>query len=93
MSEGDDTVDAMQEADDRALGAQFDAIEPSDERLGRMEAGALASFDATQRSLTAEWIELLRVRPVANAALTLTAAAALILVTPIGWMLLALLRR
>lgn len=78
---------------DEALRDRFAALEPPEEALDRMEEAALAAFDATQRSLAAEWVELLRVRPAAHGVLTLAAALALLIVTPLGSLLLSLLGR
>lgn len=82
----------MKQTDDDFLESAF-ASELPPEAFARIEEAALASFDASQRSLTAEWIELLRVRPAVNSVLTLAAALALLAVSPIGSLLLTLLRQ
>lgn len=71
----------------------FASLELAPDAFARIEAAALASYDASQQSLTAEWVDLLRVRPALNGALTLAAALALLVVSPLGALLLALLRR
>lgn len=72
---------------DEALGR----LDPEPERMRRMEEAALSAFDAHQQGLTAEWIGLLRARPAVHGGLALAAAAALVLVSPIGAALLWLL--
>lgn len=69
------------------------ALDPSPEAEARMEAALMRALDAPpsapvevapEQSLTAEWIELLRLRPAANSALVLAAAAVLYFTTPLG---------
>jgi len=67
--------------------------DPPSKALDRMEQATLAAFDVTHGSLAAEWVELLRVRPAVHGALTVAAAAALLVVTPLGAIILSLLGR
>ena len=83
----------MNEAPDDALRERFAALEPPPGALDRMEQATLAAYDVTHGSLATEWVELLRVRPAVHGALTLAAAAALLVVTPLGALLLSLLGR
>jgi len=76
---------------DARLEAAFEALDPGPPRVERMKGALLAAY-APPPSLAAEWLTLLRARPVANTILTLAAAAALLLAASLGslpWALLS----
>ncbi len=84
--------------EEQQLAALMHALDPSPQAEQRMEAALMralvgASPDVApldlldtqpDQSLTAEWIELLRLRPAANSALVLAAAVVLYFTTPLG---------
>ncbi|MBN2498928.1 MAG: hypothetical protein JXR96_30340 [Deltaproteobacteria bacterium] len=78
--------------EDRTLSRAMNALNPGPAQLARMESSVLTALERSRRSLAAEWIELLRVRPLVHAGYSLAAAAGLLLVTPLGAVLLSLLR-
>ena len=66
------------------LEAALESLEPEVAVRARLEERVLAAYEAEQRSLAAEWLDLFRVRPVRAAARTVAAAASLLLLTPLG---------
>ncbi len=76
---------------DRELSEHFALLEPPAERLQAIRRRVLAEQALDQTSLAAEWVELLSARPV-NLGYVAAAAAALLLFSPIGSLLLAALR-
>jgi hypothetical protein len=79
--------------EDHDLAHAMRALDPDDLQLARMERVVLRAFEAEQRSLATEWIDLLRVRPVVHGGYALAAAALLLLLSPLGMLPLTLLRR
>ncbi len=66
------------------LEAAFASLEPDTAVRARVEDRVLVAYEAEQRSLAAEWMNLFRVGPVRTAARTVAAAASLLLLTPLG---------
>lgn len=62
----------------------FDALEPSGAARARMEDSILAAHAISQRSLTADWLELVRTTPATGFFLVAASTAALLLASPIG---------
>jgi hypothetical protein len=56
-----------------------------------MEARVLAGYEAEQRSLAAEWLDLFRVGPVLNAGLAVGAAAGVAVAGPFATVLMLVL--
>ncbi len=89
------------EREDILLGEAFDALGPSSERVAEMERRLFAALEVRDalsppkqspvRALAAEWLELLRTRPVANGALVAAAALVLALTSPLALLPFALL--
>jgi hypothetical protein len=76
---------SAEETPDRGAEAAFEALEPTAAQLERMRSAVLVAAPVDlPPSLTAEWLELLRARPVANALYVAAAVAALLLGTPLG---------
>jgi hypothetical protein len=75
----------------------FDLLSPSAEQIDRIEQQVLALLDVALpgdrilHTLAAEWLTLLRSRPIANAALVLAASFLLLLAAPLALLPLALL--
>ena len=69
----------------------FQALEPPPENRARLESRVLAVYEAEQRSLVTEWLDLFRVGPVRTAARTVAAAVSLAVLTPAGTILLTAL--
>lgn len=78
--------------EDSTLQDAFSILDPNPEQIERMRAAVLAGFHQRRQSLTAEWIDLLRVRPLANSAYAAAAVAALLIGTPLGSIGAVLLR-
>lgn len=79
--------------EEQRFAALMHVLDPSPEAEARMETALLQALDAApdeapeaapEQSLTAEWIELLKLRPAANSALVLAAAVVLYFTTPLG---------
>ena len=75
---------------DETLMDAMTCFEPGPAAMRRMGRRIEAAFVAAHTSLFAEWVELLRVRPLAGIAYSLAGATALFL-TPLGWLLTAIL--
>ena len=78
---------------DARLEEAFEALEPVSGEVARMRAHLHRELEGHTRSLVAEWVELLRVRPFAHGGLALAAACALLLTTPVGAVLGALVQQ
>ena len=76
-----------------ALASLLATLEPPPHRLAQIEEAALASLGRARgrSSLAAEWIELLRLQPLSTSALALAGATALVVLSPFGGLLAALL--
>ena len=77
---------------DRRVAEIMTALDPDARQVARMEAAVLQAWAADRHSFIAEWIDLLRVRPVVHGCYALGAAAVLLLLTPLGAIPLMLLR-
>jgi len=75
---------------DPHLAERWRGVEPSAAVLTRGELQARRIVVEQQLGLTVEWLEMLRARPVANGLLVAAAAAALLLMTPLGTLLTSL---
>lgn len=76
---------------DEALEALMEALALPAHRAAQIEAAALAALERPrQGSLVAEWIGLLRLRPISTAALALAGAAVLLVTGPLGLALASL---
>jgi hypothetical protein len=78
--------------DDRALEAAFAVLEPSPERVRRVEGAVLKALDERPASLVSEWWGLLTARPVVNTGYLLAATAVLLVTTPLGSLAALLVR-
>ena len=77
---------------DETLVEWMHALEPSETQLDRMEEVVLFGHAASHTSLAAEWLSMIRTRPLVHLGWALVAAAVLLLSTPLGSLSLALLR-
>ena len=77
--------------DDRLLLSAFEQLEPLPARVARMRGVVHRKLEAERVSLLGEWLALLRVRPVVHTAYLLAAAAVLLVSTPLGAILRAIL--
>lgn len=68
---------------DERLEQAFEAFEPSAAQTARMARALEDAFERPPRSLAAEWVELLRIRPLWHGALA-GASALLVFATPLG---------
>ena len=69
------------------LADAFETLEPGATVRARMEREVLSAHAIAQRSLAAEWLELVRGAPVGGTLLLAAAAAVLLIATPIGVLL------
>ena len=77
--------------DDRLLLSAFEELEPLPAQVARMRGTIHRKLAAERASLLGEWLELLKVRPVVHTTYLLAAAVILIVTTPLGAILRALL--
>ena len=87
------TVRKDDEHRDNELAELMATIVPTPHRLAQIEDAVLATVKprAERVSLTAEWFELLKVRPLFTSGLALAGSAALLLLSPTSGILAALL--
>ncbi len=78
--------------DDAALRSRLEALDPDARQVGRVGRAVEARVEREATPILAEWVSLLRVRPLAHGGLLLAAACVLVLTTPLGSLLLAALR-
>lgn len=72
----------MNEADLAALWSQ---LGPDTRRRARIETRVFEWLEASETSLAAEWLGLLKVEPVTSLAFAAAGAVSLVLLTPVGW--------
>ena len=70
----------------------WSALEPSARRRARIETRVFEWLEASETSLAAEWLGLLRVEPLTALAYASVGAVSLVLLTPVGWIASWLLR-
>jgi hypothetical protein len=63
----------------------WSALEPSSRRRARIETRVLEWLDASETSIVAEWLGLLKVEPLTVLAYASVGAIALLALTPVGW--------
>lgn len=68
------------------------ALEPTPPQVARMQAGIVERVARERVALVDEWLGLVKARPLVNGGLALAAALALLLTTPFGAMLWAIVR-
>ncbi|HCF58312.1 MAG TPA: hypothetical protein DFS52_10015, partial [Myxococcales bacterium] len=77
--------------DDRRLASALTALDPSADQVSRMAGAVAAQVARRARALSAEWLELLRQRPLVNGPLALAGACVMLATTPFGTLLWGLL--
>jgi len=70
---------------DTELMSLWSALEPSTRRRARIETRLFEWLDASETSIVAEWLGLLKVEPLRALAYTSVGAVSLFLLTPLGW--------
>ena len=80
----------MTAPEDRELSELFASLDPDAARLSAIGRRVLAEHQLDESSLAAEWVELLKARP-ANLGYVGVAAAAMLLFSPLGSLMLRLL--
>ncbi|HEX5048298.1 MAG TPA: hypothetical protein VFX89_14350 [Gammaproteobacteria bacterium] len=70
----------------------WSALEPSTRRRARIETSVFEWLEAGEASLVGEWLGLLKVEPLTGFAYAAVGALSLVLLSPVGWILSALLR-
>ncbi len=81
----------LEHPDDPRLLKRFETLEPLPAAVARMRGGLHQALEAERRSLLGEWVALLRVRPVLHTAYLVGATGVLLVSTPLGAILRALL--
>lgn len=76
---------------DRLLLTAFEELEPLPASVARMRGTLHRKLEAERTSLLGEWLELLKVRPVVHTAYLLAATVVLLVSTPLGAILRAIL--
>jgi hypothetical protein len=76
---------------DAELIATWSMLEPQARRRARIETRVLEWLEASESSLLGEWLGLLKVEPLTGLAYAAVGALSLVLLTPVGWFVSALL--
>jgi hypothetical protein len=76
---------------DDEIEAAWSALEPTPGQRRRIEARVRGWLDARQTSLAAEWLGLLKVRPLAGLGGAAAAACLMLFATPLSWVAFAML--
>ena len=66
-------------------------LEPAPAQRRRIEARVRGWLEAKDASLAAEWLELLKVNPVARIGFSAVAACLVLVATPLSWLLFSVL--
>jgi hypothetical protein len=70
---------------DAELMKLWSALEPSASRRARIETRVFDWLEASETSIVAEWLGLLKIEPLTAFAYATVGAISLILLTPVGW--------
>jgi len=62
-------------------------LEPSSRRRARIEARVFEWLEASESSLASEWLGMLRVAPLTGLAYASVGALAVVVLSPVGWLL------
>ena len=63
----------------------WSALEPSSRRRARIETRVFEWLEASETSIAAEWLGLLKVEPLTAVAYASVGALALLALNPVGW--------
>jgi hypothetical protein len=77
---------------DTDLMSLWSALEPSTRRRARIETRVFEWLEASETTIAAEWLGLLKVEPLTALAYVSIGAVSLFLLTPVGWIAAWLLR-
>ena len=76
---------------DDLQGADWSTLEPTPSRRRRIEGQVFSWLEAYETSIVAEWLRLVRIRPLAGLGYATAAALSLLLLSPVGWIVAGLL--
>ena len=68
------------------ISGAWSMLEPSARRRARIETRVFEWLEACETSLFSEWFGLLKIEPLTVLACVSVGAAALVVLTPVGWM-------
>jgi hypothetical protein len=72
---------------DTELATLWAVLEPGGRRRARIETRLLGWLEATETSLAREWLGLLKVEPLTGLTYAAVGTVALLLFSPVGWLL------
>jgi hypothetical protein len=67
-------------------------LEPNARQRARIENRVFVWIEATETSLLAEWLNLVKVDPMQAVSFAAMAAVSLLMLTPVGWLAASMLR-
>jgi hypothetical protein len=70
---------------DTEMMSLWSALEPSTRRRARIETRVFEWLEASETSIAAEWLGLLKIEPLTALAYASVGAVSLLLLTPVGW--------
>jgi hypothetical protein len=77
---------------DSQLSGSWAALEPTPAQRRRVDAKVREWLEARESSLAAQWLGLIRFRPIAGLGLAAVGACLVMVATPMSWVLLTFLR-
>ncbi|HUQ51221.1 MAG TPA: hypothetical protein VM692_03300 [Gammaproteobacteria bacterium] len=76
---------------DAELANVWSTLGPNARRRARIETRVFEWLDASETSIAAEWLALLKIEPLTGLAYASLGALSLVLLSPLGWIVAALL--
>jgi hypothetical protein len=76
---------------DTEMMSLWSALEPSARRRARIETRVFDWLEASETSIAAEWLGLLKIEPLTSLTYAAVGALSLVLLSPVGWIMSALL--
>jgi hypothetical protein len=67
-------------------------LEPNERQRARIDNRVFEWIEASETSLLAEWLNLIKVDPLPGLGFAAMAAASLLMLTPLGWVAASMLR-
>ncbi len=77
---------------DTELAQLWSRLEPNGRQRASIETRVFEWVEAGERSLLAEWLNLIKVDPLSGLGFAAMAAVSLLMLTPLGWVASAMLR-
>ena len=77
---------------DTELAQLWSTLKPNGHERARIEHRVFEWIEASETSLLAEWLSLIRMNPLGSLGLTAASALSLLMLSPLGWVAASILR-